>query len=118
VSGSAIAGVGHAVPGTVVANAPIAGRLGVDEHWIQRRTGTRERHVVGPGERLAELAARAAAIGACSSSAPTRSAATWTSPSGSDLIRLAGLTLADVDLLVSHQANSRILRAVGERGAG
>ncbi|HEU4975359.1 MAG TPA: beta-ketoacyl-ACP synthase 3 [Baekduia sp.] len=59
--GAAIAGVGHAVPPTIVTNAEIARRLGVDEDWIVSRTGTRERHVLGPGERLADLAAAAAA---------------------------------------------------------
>src|ERR687892_90961 len=32
--GAALAGVGHAVPETVVGNAEIARRLGVDEAWI------------------------------------------------------------------------------------
>lgn len=59
-TGAAIAGVAHAVPEGVVTNAEIAERLGVDEAWIASRTGTRERHVLAPGERLADLAARAA----------------------------------------------------------
>jgi 3-oxoacyl-[acyl-carrier-protein] synthase-3 len=32
-----------------------------------------------------------------------------------DALRLAGLALSDVDLFVYHQANARILTAVGER---
>jgi len=59
--GAAIVGIGHAVPPTVVANAAIAQRLGVDEDWIASRTGTSERHVLAPGERLADVATAAAA---------------------------------------------------------
>jgi len=58
--GAVLAGVGHAVPDTVVANAEIARRLGVDEAWIRSRTGTRERRALADGERLSDLAARAA----------------------------------------------------------
>jgi 3-oxoacyl-[acyl-carrier-protein] synthase-3 len=49
-----------AVPGQVVTNAVIAARLGVDEQWITRRTGTSERRVAAPGERLDRFAAEAA----------------------------------------------------------
>lgn len=58
--GAAIAGVGLAVPEQVRTNAAIAARLGVDEQWISRRTGTSERRVAAPGERLDRFAARAA----------------------------------------------------------
>src|SRR3954467_15819964 len=58
---AAVAGVGPAVPGTVVASAEIARRLGVDEAWIESRTGTRERRALRDGERLGDLAARAGA---------------------------------------------------------
>lgn len=59
-AGAALAGVGMAVPEGVVTNASIAGRLGVSEEWISRRTGTHERHVARPGERLEQFAALAA----------------------------------------------------------
>jgi 3-oxoacyl-[acyl-carrier-protein] synthase III len=59
--GARLTGIGHAVPERVVANAAIAGRLGVDEHWIERRTGTSVRHFVAEGERLSDLAAQAGA---------------------------------------------------------
>jgi 3-oxoacyl-[acyl-carrier-protein] synthase III len=58
--GAAIAGVGLAVPEQVRTNAAIAARLGVDEQWISRRTGTSERRVAAPGDRLDQFAARAA----------------------------------------------------------
>ena len=38
VVGAALAAVGRAVPERVVGNAEIAGRLGVDEAWIESRT--------------------------------------------------------------------------------
>ncbi|MGE5407146.1 MAG: beta-ketoacyl-ACP synthase 3 [Syntrophothermus sp.] len=58
--GSEIAGLGVAVPDAVVANAPIAERLGIDESWIVQRTGIHERRIAAPGQRLSELAAAAA----------------------------------------------------------
>lgn len=59
-AGAALAGAGMSVPEQVRSNAAIAARLGVDEQWITRRTGTRERHVAAAGERLDQFAARAA----------------------------------------------------------
>jgi 3-oxoacyl-[acyl-carrier-protein] synthase-3 len=59
--GASILGIGVAVPDTVVGNAPIAARLGVDERWIVARTGVRERRVVSEGESVADLAAAAGA---------------------------------------------------------
>jgi 3-oxoacyl-[acyl-carrier-protein] synthase-3 len=58
-AGTEIAGLGVALPETVVANAPIAARLGIEEDWIVRRMGVRERRVAAPGEHLAGYAARA-----------------------------------------------------------
>ncbi len=55
-----ILGLGRSVPAQVVPNATIARRLGVDEAWIRRRTGVHSRHRAAPGERLSELATRAA----------------------------------------------------------
>jgi 3-oxoacyl-[acyl-carrier-protein] synthase III len=48
------------VPEQVRSNAAIAARLGVDEQWITRRTGTNERHVAAAGQRLDQFAAQAA----------------------------------------------------------
>jgi len=58
--GAVLAGAGMALPAHVRSNAAIAARLGVSEEWITRRTGTSERHVAAPGQRLDELAAQAA----------------------------------------------------------
>jgi 3-oxoacyl-[acyl-carrier-protein] synthase-3 len=58
--GSAIASLGVALPPTAVPNAPIAERLGVDDHWIVKRIGVRERRMAQSGERLSDLVLRAA----------------------------------------------------------
>lgn len=60
-AGAAIAAVAMAVPDRRVANAEIAARVGVEESWIAKRTGTRERPWAEPGERMTEFAARAGA---------------------------------------------------------
>jgi 3-oxoacyl-[acyl-carrier-protein] synthase III len=59
--GAAIGSAAMALPATVVPNAPIAERLGVDERWIETRTGIRERRMLRPDERLSDLAAAAGA---------------------------------------------------------
>ncbi|MGH3303477.1 MAG: 3-oxoacyl-ACP synthase III family protein [Streptosporangiaceae bacterium] len=59
-TGVALAGAGMSVPEQVRSNAAIAARLGVDEQWITRRTGTSERHVAAAGQRLDQFAAQAA----------------------------------------------------------
>lgn len=59
VAGAAVDGIGTAVPERVIENAPIAGRLGVDDNWIVSRTGIRRRHALGDDERLSRLAAEA-----------------------------------------------------------
>ena len=58
--GAAIASLGVALPERSVPNAPIAERLGVDEHWIVKRIGVRERRMIEPGQRLTDLVLRAA----------------------------------------------------------
>ncbi|MGA9857265.1 MAG: beta-ketoacyl-ACP synthase 3 [Solirubrobacteraceae bacterium] len=50
--GALAASVGVSVPDTVVTNAEIGARLGVDGDWIARRTGIHERRVARPDERL------------------------------------------------------------------
>jgi 3-oxoacyl-[acyl-carrier-protein] synthase III len=53
-------GVGAALPSTVVGNAEIEARLGVEPGWIEGRTGVRERRVAREDETLVDLAERAA----------------------------------------------------------
>jgi len=102
--GAALAGAGHAVPDTVVGNDAIARRLGVDEAWIESRTGTRERHVLAEGERVADLAARAA-------EAAVRDAGV--APGDIDLV-LVGTTSADD---MSPHAAPLVAGALGIHGA-
>ncbi len=52
-------GVGAALPERVVTNGDLEARLDTDDAWIVRRTGIRERRILGPDEQLAGLAARA-----------------------------------------------------------
>ncbi|MGH3446434.1 MAG: 3-oxoacyl-ACP synthase III family protein [Nocardioidaceae bacterium] len=103
--GVELVGVGLAVPEEVVSNEPIAARLGIDEEWIHRRTGTRERHVATPGQRLDEFAASAATAA----------------------LEQAGVDAADVDLVLvgttspeemSPHAAPLVAADIGARGAG
>jgi len=54
--GTAIAGLGVAVPEPVVSNQVVADRLGVSPEWITERTGVRQRHVAPDGYTLVDLA--------------------------------------------------------------
>lgn len=76
--GATMGAVGMAMPPTVVTNAPIAERLGVDDRWIVERTGISERRVLGPGQTLTGLATEA----------------------GRRALEAAGLDAADVDLVL------------------
>ena len=51
-----IVGLGHQVPPEVVPNADIGPRLGVEDEWIQKRTGIKSRRRAAPHETLAEYA--------------------------------------------------------------
>ncbi len=51
-----IFGVGAAIPERVVTNAELVERLDTTDEWIVRRTGIRERRIIGEGQTLAELA--------------------------------------------------------------
>jgi 3-oxoacyl-[acyl-carrier-protein] synthase-3 len=92
--GAEIAGLGTAVPDTVVGNAPIAARLGIDENWIVSRTGIHERRVAQPGERLFEFAAAAA----------------------TEALAEAGVAPSDVELVVVATSSSdELMPAVANR---
>jgi 3-oxoacyl-[acyl-carrier-protein] synthase-3 len=73
-----VAAIGIALPERVVPNSEISGRLGVDDSWIETRTGIRERRHARPGERLTDLAIRA----------------------GRDAIERSGVPLEEVDLVL------------------
>jgi len=57
--GSAVAGLGVAIPEIVVSNDTVAAGIGKDHEWIFTRTGIRERRVLPKGAQLAPLATRA-----------------------------------------------------------
>jgi 3-oxoacyl-[acyl-carrier-protein] synthase III len=61
-AGVAVASVAVSVPETVVTNAEIGARLGVDSDWIARRTGIHERRVARADERLDTHATESARI--------------------------------------------------------
>jgi len=56
---ASVLGLGHHLPETVVNNLPIAERLGIEEGWIEKRTGIRSRRHAMPSERLSDLATAA-----------------------------------------------------------
>lgn len=74
-----VAGLGVALPPTVVENAAVAHAAGVGEEWIERRTGIHRRRHAQPGETTATLGAEA----------------------GRAALQDAGLTPADVDLVIA-----------------
>ncbi len=57
---ASVLGLGHHLPETVVNNLPIAERLGIEEGWIEKRTGIRSRRHAMPSERLSDLATASA----------------------------------------------------------
>jgi 3-oxoacyl-[acyl-carrier-protein] synthase-3 len=56
---TAILGLGHFLPETVVSNLPIAERLGIESEWIVKRTGIRSRRHATPDQSLSDLAIEA-----------------------------------------------------------
>jgi 3-oxoacyl-[acyl-carrier-protein] synthase III len=76
--GVAIGHVAMAVPARTIPNAPIAERLGVDDAWIETRTGIRERRALDDGQRVSDLAADAGALA----------------------LDKAGMTIDEIDLLI------------------
>ena len=57
---SAITGTGSALPARRVSNAELAETVDTSDEWIVARTGIRFRHIAGPDETTATLAADAA----------------------------------------------------------
>ena len=56
---AAIAGLGVAVPATILTNADLEKKLDTSDAWIVERTGIRQRHIAGAGESLAALSLEA-----------------------------------------------------------
>src|SRR2546421_11086343 len=78
-----IVGWGTAVPDGRVTNADLEARVDTSDAWIVERTGIRERRVAADGETTASLGTAAAA----------------------QAIKRAGLTPADIDLLIVATAS-------------
>jgi 3-oxoacyl-[acyl-carrier-protein] synthase III len=76
--GIAIAGSGAAVPATALTNHQLAQLVDTSDEWIASRTGIRERHLAAPQRSLSSLAAEA----------------------GQKAIAMAGMTPADIDLII------------------
>lgn len=60
-TGCRLLGVGSSVPETVLTNADLEKLVETSDDWIRRRTGIKERRVLGSGELLGDHAHRAAA---------------------------------------------------------
>ncbi|HWC08224.1 MAG TPA: hypothetical protein VG458_04160, partial [Solirubrobacterales bacterium] len=92
--GAEIAGLGAALPETVVTNESIAARFGVDEKWIVQRTGIHSRHYASEGDLLFELAAAA----------------------GQRALADAGLAATELDLIVvATTSNDELMPATASR---
>lgn len=57
--GSTILAAGHYAPARRVGNAELEARLGLEDGWILRRTGIRERRYAAPDEALSDMAVAA-----------------------------------------------------------
>jgi 3-oxoacyl-[acyl-carrier-protein] synthase III len=73
-----IKGTGSALPKRRVSNAELAAQVDTSDEWITERTGIKFRHVAGPDETTATLAAEAAR----------------------NALNAAGMTEADIDLII------------------
>ena len=56
-----VVGVGSCAPDKRVTNAELEALVETSDEWIAQRTGIRSRHLLAPGEGLAQIASSAAA---------------------------------------------------------
>ncbi|MCY6382613.1 beta-ketoacyl-ACP synthase III [Hoeflea prorocentri] len=73
-----IAGLGHHAPERIVPNSEIEARLGLEEGWIARRSGIRNRRFAAPEEALSDIAL----------------------PAADRALKNSGIAAADIDLLL------------------
>jgi len=59
---SHVIGCGAYLPKTIVTNNDLAARVDTSDEWIRTRTGIRQRHIAGEGEKTSDLALAAAQI--------------------------------------------------------
>ncbi len=57
-----IAGIGKAVPETVLTNADLEKIVDTNDEWITTRSGIKERHIVKRGEKTSDYCIRAARV--------------------------------------------------------
>ena len=106
-----IFGVGSALPEHVVSNSGLTESLDTSDEWIVKRTGIRERRWLNGAqgdllyaeadERLVRMEGRDV----------YRHAVRRMADAARSALARAGLEPADLDLLVAHQANARIVEA-------
>jgi len=53
-------GCGSFLPEKILTNADLAKTVDTSDEWIRERTGIRERHIAGEGEKTSDLATKAA----------------------------------------------------------
>ncbi|KAI8465133.1 MAG: thiolase-like protein [Monoraphidium minutum] len=58
-TGCRLVGVGSSAPATVLSNSDLERWVETNDEWIASRTGIRRRHILGPGETMAQHAAKA-----------------------------------------------------------
>ena len=88
-----IASIATYLPPKVLTNADLEKMVETTDEWILQRTGIRERHIAAPGVGTSDLAYEAS----------------------KKAIERAGLTPADISLIIPHQANIRIVDAIRQR---
>lgn len=57
---SVITGCGHYLPRNIVTNADLEKKVETSDEWIRQRTGIKQRHVAGEGEKTSDMATFAA----------------------------------------------------------
>ena len=73
-----VTGCGAYLPEKILTNDDLAKMVDTSDEWIRERTGIRERHVAGEGEKTSDLAVKAA----------------------QEAMDAAGVTAADIDLVI------------------
>lgn len=77
-TGAKIIGTGSCLPHHVLTNKDLEKMVDTSDEWITTRTGIKERHIAGPGEKTSKMAAAA----------------------GQRALEMAGLTPDDLDLII------------------
>ena len=87
-----ITGWGKYLPQKILTNQDLERLVNTSDAWIVSRTGIRERRIAAADETASSMAVRAAG----------------------DALEVAGLEMSDIELVVPHQANIRILKSAAK----